>query len=80
MQNCTKYNRSNATQASLEQLGSAHTKFGFLPNLLSYMAEQHKIDMKLINTIRADKPLDNPNYATLLSFTRKFVEPRLGIS
>lgn len=39
MQKFTKYNLYNAPQASLEQLESAKEQFGFLPNLLGYMAE-----------------------------------------
>lgn len=130
MQNFTKYNLYNAPQASVDQLELANTKFGFLPNLLGYMAEspallnsyaymaeqvdkteltpterqlvmmiinrfhecryciaghscmaeQQEVDMPVINAIRDDKPLDNPKYVALRSFTLKLVEQRGVVS
>jgi AhpD family alkylhydroperoxidase len=46
----------------------------------SKLAEQHDIDMKVINAIRDDKPLDNPKYAALRSFTLKLTKTRGVVS
>lgn len=130
MSKFTKYNLFNAPQASLAQLEAAKESYGYLPNLLGYMAEsptllnsyvylseqadntdltpterqvvlmtvnrfhecryclaghtqyaeQHGIDMDVINAIRDDKPINNPKLSALRSFALKVTEQRGVIS
>ena len=126
MSSFTKYSIDDAPEASKTTLEGAKGAFGFVPNLLAYMAESpalvksymavfgflsestlspieqqvvlmtvnrfHEcrycmgghskvsqmqgLDMDVINAIRDDRPLGDPELGALHGFTRKMVEQR----